>query len=309
MEYSVVIPTYNYGKYLSECLFSALNQTLPPTEIIVIDDGSTDNTAEIIIPFLSDHRIIYKKTNNQGVSTARNIGIELSNTDIIAFLDADDVWHLDKMEMQIRLFYNDDVGVVYALRQPFNDNGLIYNYIKVNTYKGNILKYLIKHNFVPMSSAVVRKSCFEQVGMFNSCLTQGEDFDMWLRISAYGYKFDFVDKILVDYRQGGLASSKALIDKRYNDNVSMYNLLFSNSKYSKIIPRSVRMTAWSSLWEKRSYYMYENGNKVNALIYGLKSILYSPFNKKAWSVVIKCLLPNALVSVIRNRNRNLMDIR
>jgi len=104
MQISVIITTYNYGHFLPDCLESVLSQTVPPDEIVIVDDGSTDNTSEVIQPYLSNPRVTYIKTVNSGVSAARNTAIAATSGDIIAILDADDKWRSDKLELQLPLF-------------------------------------------------------------------------------------------------------------------------------------------------------------------------------------------------------------
>ena len=108
---SVVIPTYNSGQYLPEALESVLAQTVPPLEIIVVDDGSTDDTADRLHPYLN--LITYKFQTNSGVSAARNAGLQLAKGDYVAFLDADDVWHPRKLEFQMGILTSHpDLGLL-----------------------------------------------------------------------------------------------------------------------------------------------------------------------------------------------------
>jgi glycosyltransferase involved in cell wall biosynthesis len=301
MKYSVIIPTYNYGHYLPQSLGSALNQTVPPFEIIVVDGGSTDNTPNAIKPYLTDSRIKYIRTENRGVSAARNTGIKLAESELIAFLDADDIWVHNKLELQLPLFGNSKVWVVYSLRHPFNEGGLVKDYEHVNVFRGNVLPYLMTHNFLCLSSAVVRKECFVSAGLFDERLSQGEDMDLWLRIAAEGYEFDYVDQPLVRYRQGGLASNPTQWDKRYEQNKSMFKKLFSTPKYKNKITFDMRRQAWAALWSKRGYVLFERGRRLQAFKYGLGSLFYVPINKMAWGVVAKCLLPSRILKLLRQK--------
>ncbi len=299
MKYSVIIPIYNYGHYLPQSLGSVLNQTVSPFEIIVIDDGSTDNTPDVIKPFLTDSCLKYIRTENLGVSAARNTGIKIAKSELIAFLDADDIWVNNKLELQLPLFTNPRVGIVYSLRQPFNEKGPIETFEHVKVFRGNILPYLMEHNFLCLSSVVVRRDCFEKAGLFDVRLSQGEDMDLWLRIAAEDYEFDYVDQLLVHSRLGGLASNLAQWDKRYQQNKWMLKTFFSNPKYKRKISFRMRRMAWAALWRKRGYGLFEAGRRFGALKYGIASIFYVPINKMAWGVVAKCILPSPLVRAIR----------
>ena len=295
MKYSVVIPTYNYGHYLPQSLGSALNQTVQPDEIIIVDGGSTDNTPDVIKPYLTDARIKYIRTENLGVSATRNAGIEQSSSEFIAFLDADDIWVNNKLELQLPLFTNPRVGVVYSLRQPFNEKGLMKDYEHVKVFRGDVLPHLMTHNFLCLSSAVVRKECFVSAGLFNERLSQGEDMDLWLRIAAEGYEFDYVNEPLVRYRQGGLASNPTQWDKRYQQNRLMFKKFFTNPNYKERVTTRMRRHAWAALWCKRGAVLYTQKKRFQALLFGLASISYVPANRIAWSVVAKAILPTKIV--------------
>src|SRR5262245_43125115 len=114
---SVVMANFNYARYLRAAIDSVLNQTLRDLELIVVDDGSTDDSRSIIESYLADSRVRFAPVNHLGQPGAKNTGIELARAPLIAFLDADDIWHLDKLEKQVALFDRDStLGVVYSRR-------------------------------------------------------------------------------------------------------------------------------------------------------------------------------------------------
>lgn len=202
---SIVVTCYNYGKYVSGCLNSILNQTFENYEVIVIDDGSTDDSQERIQPFLKDKRFRYVKQSNKGQARAKNRGIDEARGDLIAFLDADDLWEPYKLEHQLPLFDQKGVGVVYSGLTYINEEGEISPRGIVSQYlrprRGDIANYLIYDNFIPFSSAVVKRECFELLGAFNEALNMGIDWDLWLRISTQ-FKFEYCDRNALLYRTG-----------------------------------------------------------------------------------------------------------
>ena len=133
---SVIIPTYNSQKYISSAVNSVLSQTYKAFELIIVDDGSTDNTGEIVASF-DDRRIRYIRQNNSGVAVARNTGIKSSKGEYIAFLDADDIWERDKLAVQIDEISSDDnICMVYsAFNMIYEDSEYItfktFDYIKI----------------------------------------------------------------------------------------------------------------------------------------------------------------------------------
>ena len=197
---SVIIPTYNRAEYLPEAIDSVLNQAYQDFEIIVIDDGSTDNTREALLPYMEKIRYMYQE--NKGISAARNAGIKISNGEYIAFLDSDDIWFPEKLEMQVDLLQNKlDTGVVFSDTYSFDNFGKKSpNYFSnIKPHSGNMFIHLFMENFIPNITVVARKSCFDIVGLFNEDLTYSEDYDMWLRTSKH-FNFGFIDKVLAKYR-------------------------------------------------------------------------------------------------------------
>jgi glycosyltransferase involved in cell wall biosynthesis len=232
---SVIVSTYNYAKYLEDCIYSILNQTYQDFELIIINDGSTDNTDDIVSRHLSNEKIIYIKQNNTGQAIATNNGILKASGDLIAFLDADDLWEPTKLEKQVKLFSRDSIGVVYSRVKFMDANGLPINKKLTGRYfiprSGHITNFLLFENFIPYSSAVVRRECFDNFEMFNSEYKNGLDWDLWLRISTK-YEFVYVDEYLLTYRVGhpgqltsnierGIQCANLILDRFIENNPSI----------------------------------------------------------------------------------------
>lgn len=202
---SVIVTCYNYAKFLEGCLMSILNQTYQDFELLIINDGSTDNTDEVVSRFLDNEKIRYIKQNNTGQAIATNNGIMVASGELVAFLDADDLWDPTKLEKQVRLFTRDTIGVVYSRIKFMNEEGLPIDKELTKKYytprSGYVTDALLFDNFIPYSSTVVRKECFDKFGMFNPEYKNGLDWDLWLRISKE-YEFAFVDEPLLTYRTG-----------------------------------------------------------------------------------------------------------
>ncbi len=202
---SIVITCYNYGKYVEQCLESVLSQTFSDFEVIVVNDGSTDDSEDRIRPFLNDKRIKYIKQPNAGQANAKNRGIKESKGKFVAFLDADDYWEYDKLEKQLPLFENENVGVVYSRARYIDEKGQDLNkeveefgkYLKPRS--GNVLEYLLFDNFVPFSSSVVRHDLLGSG--FDEDLKMAIDWKLWLWLSLH-WEFDYVDEKLLNYRIG-----------------------------------------------------------------------------------------------------------
>ncbi|MBI78489.1 MAG: glycosyl transferase [Rhodospirillaceae bacterium] len=190
---SVIIPTFNRQDLISNCVDSVMNQTKQADEIIVVDDGSVDNTWQILrekgfsdsLQNKTALRYIYQK--NQGVSAARNIGIKSSRYEYIALLDSDDHWLKNKLERQISTLEAKN----FPCRISHTDEIWIRNGVRVNAQKkhakngGNIFYRSLKLCCISPSSTVIHKSVFEDFGYFDEKLRACEDYDFWLRFSAY----------------------------------------------------------------------------------------------------------------------------
>ena len=198
---SVIIPTYQHAHFVGQAIESVLAQTYEDYEIIVVDDGSTDNTSEVLAEFGNQIKAIHHQ-ENRGLSAARNTGIMASHGSLVAFLDADDVWMPDKLEKQVPLFErNESVGLVYSDLSYFDKNGILPGtaFEGASPQSGMVHSAIFVRDFIPMPTVVVRRSCFDVVGLFDETLMACEDHDMWLRISET-WAVDFVNEPLARYR-------------------------------------------------------------------------------------------------------------
>jgi len=237
---SVVITCYNYGKFLSECINCVLNQTYQDFEIVIVNDGSNDDTHQIIQPYLDHPQIIYIDQPNAGQAIAKNNGIKNASGDLIAFLDADDLWEKTKLEKQIVLFKDHSVGVVYSNANFIDENGhLVDSIIFEETMQlkaGKITDYLFLNNFIPFSSSIIRKECFKDFGIFNKCYKMGIDWDLWLRISTK-YKFQYIDEPLLLYRVGHAGQMSKNLEVRHKDAEMIMECFLKN--YPDVISASI----------------------------------------------------------------------
>lgn len=187
--FSVVIPLYNKEKYIQNTLESVLNQTFADYEIIIVNDGSTDDSEAIVKQF-TDSRICYYKTENQGAADARNFGIDKASSDYIAFIDADDLWlenHLETLKNLISEFPN---AGIYASRYQLifkNKSVFIPNYFEISSnYMGPIEDYFHSSLHYAVASSIsiaIPKNVFIKIGGFKNFITSGQDIDMWARIA------------------------------------------------------------------------------------------------------------------------------
>lgn len=217
-EVSVVVPAYNSMKYLPETISSLLAQNYEDFEVIIVNDGSTDNTQEWGTQ-IQDSRVVCISQENRGLSGARNTGIRHAKGKYIAFLDADDLWHPSKLKKQVQELDNSaDAGLVYSWVSYIDDQGRPTGKCLRNSATGMIWDILIQHNIVECGSvAMVRRECFDKCGLFDEALKSAvEDWDMWLRIATQ-YPFAVVREALTYYRQhpGGASKDWASMERSY----------------------------------------------------------------------------------------------
>lgn len=211
---SVIIPVYNQVNFTNKAIKSVLKQTYQDFEIIVIDDGSTDNIEETVKSF-NNFKIRYIcHTNNQGVAAARNTGIRASRGKYIALLDSDDEWLPEKLDKQIKILQDGspELGAVYSDLLFIDANSKNINKLRNSNPKkeGYIYEDLLGENHVgPPSTFLIRKECFHKVGLFDDSLNTMDDWDMWIRIAKY-YRFFLIKIPLVKYRLHSNQFSKNL---------------------------------------------------------------------------------------------------
>jgi len=203
---SVVIPTFNRADLILEALSSIQAQTRPVNEVIIIDDGSTDDTQRVVAGFTG--RVTYIRQTNAGQAAARNHGMSVAKSDYIAFLDSDDLWAHDRIERQFEaLDQFPSLDLVFGREAKFSsqknfeecairDRLVLSRLESARCIVPEPFALLLRENFVPTSTALFRRSCLSAVGFMDPAAQPSEDYDFWLRFALKGYQFGFVDKIL-----------------------------------------------------------------------------------------------------------------
>ncbi|MCS6860982.1 MAG: glycosyltransferase [Abditibacteriales bacterium] len=201
---SVIIPAYNCARYIAEAIDSVLAQTYRDFEIIVVDDGSTDGTGEVVHRYAD--RVRYIRQDNRGPSGAKNTGIQVARGEFISTLDGDDLWLPHRLEKLVPLLDRQlELGFVYGdcyridetpdriqPRTAFEIHG--------GARRGWVLEELVMVNFVPSQSVLIRRCALDAVGLFDESYRIGEDWDLWLRLAAR-YPVDFVPEVVAMRRQ------------------------------------------------------------------------------------------------------------
>jgi glycosyltransferase involved in cell wall biosynthesis len=196
---SIIIPNYNHAQYVGDAITSVLNQTCSDFEVIVVDDGSKDNSREVIDRFGEKVRAIYQQ--NQGLSAARNTGIQAARGAYIGVLDADDMYEPEFIDTLVCLLESrkDADGVYCGYRFVDHLNNPLPQIEAREVKPEHLHQALVDGNFLVPESMFVRKYCYDKVGLFDTALTALEDFDMWLRITSQ-FKVIYTTKLLTRHR-------------------------------------------------------------------------------------------------------------
>jgi len=310
---SIIIPTYNYAQYICEAIESVLNQTYKDFEIIVVDDGSTDNTKEVIKPYLNKIKYIYQQ--NSGPSAARNRGIKEAKGEYIAFLDADDIWLAQKLELQIKFMEKEkEVGLIFSDMILFNEKGIIKNsFLKEKLFFNklsikplsftekviydNVFNALLQENFIPTNTVIVKKECFNKVGFFDKTLFSVEDRDMWLRIGLF-YDIGFINSplVLTRFHETNISANQELALKSRLKVMKKF-LNYSNLpiKSKKIIKQTI-----NKIYFDLGYLYFTYEKFPLSRIYFRKFLKENPFIFKPWIYILLSVLPTSDIRKLKN---------
>ena len=273
MRVSIVVPTYNRASLLPRCIQSVLEQTYCDFELIIVDDGSTDNTASIVSQF-NDPRILYlQQKENMGAQRARNIGIKAAQSELIAFQESDDEWFPENLEKKVDLMRRapQNIGVIYSQFYKIHKGGekVLWPPKNIRKLSGNLLEELSRGNFITDQAAVVRKTVFSDVGLFDESLPGMQEWDMWLRV-AQKYDFLFIkEPLLITYYTDNSITSHS--EWRLRGREIIFN------KHSKIFRRYPRILAMHA-------YTIGNARALRGNIKMARTYLGIAFRIRPWNI-------------------------
>lgn len=210
---SIITPTYNREAFLPAAIESVLAQSYKEFELIIVDDGSTDNSRELINVYADkDQRVKYLYQENQRQSVARNYALSIAKGDFICFLDSDNYWPHDKLEKSLKAFeQHPEADIVYGDCITIDEQGNELHRNNMRRYSGSIAALLLKDNFVSMNTTMTRRKCFNEMGGMSGKRRVADDYDLWLKFSAR-YRFQYIPEFLAYYRvmENQISSNKKL---------------------------------------------------------------------------------------------------
>lgn len=302
-EASIIIPAYNQGSFLKETLKSVSAQSFEDFECIIVDDGSTDNTALVAKEYSDGSKIKYFYQDNKGLAGARNTGIKLARGSYIHFLDSDDLIYKNYIERMVNKLKEDkNIDVLSCAWDLIDENGNKIS-LKIGPVKsGNYFRDLILENLFPVHSVVLKSSIFKKTGLFNDRLMAMEDWDMWLRIASEGYKFDIIDMVGVSYRRHKNCMTLE-IDRMLNNLDSLLKIFYdTHNKYKNY-------RQYTRLYQTFNIYRYSEEigdiNYQNDLLKDINNLLkITDYNhyyfKKFYEVIRNISNKNAMIRLCKN---------
>ena len=297
---SIILPCYNGSLWISDAVKSVLRQTLDDFELVIVDDGSTDNSKSIISPYLGDERVHYIYQENRGFSGAVNRGIKESKGDLIGFIGQDDIWVPNKLEVQVKYFdEHKNVDLVHSNYCSINSEGRIIKVIdmKIPSFSSRkkLIECLFINNFIGFETALVKKRCFDEVGFFDERMTGFSDHDMWLRIAGK-FNIAYIDLPLVKKREHELQLSKTGIEQVLRDEFLMVNKAINHYSFLKKAERK-KLAALYYIWGTT---MLQKGRNEKAKQKFLKAIRCQPWKLK---VIAAYMAPTLYALVLNHYQR------
>ncbi|MDW8418620.1 MAG: glycosyltransferase family 2 protein [Chitinophagales bacterium] len=291
MKFSIVLPTYNRADMISTAIQSVLNQTYDKWELIIMDDGSTDNTHEIVSKYLHDNRIQYIYQQNTERSTARNNGIKRATGDYVCFLDSDDYYTPDRLMALAHSIPPDMPVAMYYTGALIQQEGKVFKQPMYPYKSGNVFGHLITYA-ISTQQACIHRSIF-QTHTFHPKINIGEDMELWLRIATQFPVVCFDDQftiVIVSHGNRSIASNNNAALRA----IKTMEYIQKHSPARHHISPGVLRARISGYWFQSACHLITAGKRLRAAAHLLKALVYAPFDKQAkyrLHVFLKLLMP------------------
>lgn len=273
------------AKYLPETIESVLSQDYPALEHIIVDDGSTDDTQQVLAAYVDEPRVKVMTQANAGQTVTKNRGWRAARGELIAYLDADDAWLPGKLAKQVPCFDDPEVAVSYGRMIYVDGEGEPLPIEPMKAYDGRITAELLVDNFVSFPTIVVRRSVLEEVGGFDESLSMSIDYDLWLRISV-DHEFRLVDEPLARYRiwEGQMSHRTG---ERLDNFFRLLDRFFT--EHPDVVSESDRKRGYAHSYVTRAHWLLGEGRKTEALADIRRALGMRPHDRRAWRTLAKAL--------------------
>ena len=282
---SVVMPVFNGERFIGEALDSVFAQTYHRFEVIVVDDGSTDGTLDIVATYGDRLRVF--RQQNKGNATARNRGVEMARGEWTAQLDADDWWDATKLEKQAR--YLDGADVIYTAALNFGDSSRVEDitFANADCPEGDVFDELIMANFVPHSSVLMRTCLVRQIGGYDETLRSIVDWDLLLRLSGAGARFAACCEPLTHYRWRAASVSRNH-RRTSEDRLSVVERALDSPR-GRLVSTTRKRRAVADVWRTSAWFAAEQDNWTAVRWYA-RAIAIWPFSVSGWRELLRATL-------------------
>ncbi|MBU2955617.1 glycosyltransferase [Marinobacter sp. F3R08] len=284
---SIITPTYNRADFIAEAVQSVLDQTYQNFEHLIVDDGSNDNTREVLSPFLEDDRFKYFYQENQGQSVARNLALKHARGDFICFLDSDNAWLPIHLESLLAAFQETpDVDIVYGDGITIDEKGNELRRKNIKRHSGYIAFQMLKDNCVGMNMTMARRRCFDEMGGMSGKRKVADDYDLWLKFSSR-YQFRYVPRYLAYYRvmADQISSNK---EARFETNESIIKDF--RKSYPDALTDAQFDEAFAFFYSRKARYLAGAGRKWLAIRTIGTALKYRPCGVVPWRSLAAILL-------------------
>jgi glycosyltransferase involved in cell wall biosynthesis len=285
---SILMPVYNCAEYIEAAIQSCLSQTYENFEIIIIDDGSTDETSSIIHSFSGQDNFMALRQTNAGRGAACNKGIKTAKGSLISFCDADDLLHDKKLELQANVMIKyPEIGLLHTARTAINNTGEDISHPHARDNRIEIYKAtqnLFHRNYICGPTVMIRSECFDEAGYFDESLEQNEDHDLYLRMSL-AYKFGYLNQETYKYRKhDGQITQKRQQRESYKEHVLKQFV----KRHPNAVTKNDMNIAFANIHKSRGHELLKNDkDPVAARREFLKSLQYRPISASVWFRLIK----------------------
>lgn len=293
---SVIIPVYNGERYIVQAIESVLSQTYENFEVIIVNDGSMDNSYEKIEPFLKQRNIKYIEQKNKGVAAARNTAIKNSSGELIAFLDQDDLWLPEKLEIQVDyLRRHSEVGLVHSNISYINECPDIAETPQnwPTNIHGMCFKDLFVKNCIAVLTVVVNRTCLDFVGPLNESIPRSDDYELWLRVSRR-FPIGHVGTALAIYRIHESNTSRSYLGMKLAELIAINSIINQfPDVYRELGNCVVNKRLFELAFEIGSLYMWPLRDYETARKYFIKAIRKRPSHWISYKRLLWCSLTSS----------------
>jgi glycosyltransferase involved in cell wall biosynthesis len=289
----IIIPAYNAARFLPFAIESVIRQTFSDWRILLVDDGSTDDTAAVVAPYLEDlgTKILYIRQANAGLPAARNAALRNASGELVALLDADDVWLPERLAETVRVFEGrPEVGLSHGFVARIDAEGRVIDVFdkRQKHSEGRVATYVYRRKInLPCPTITFRARCVEEIGMFDESMRATEDRDMWLRI-AQRYEVALIPKVIAHYRVSSNSMSTDP-DRMLNAQKQFIAKHYGTPGCGWI----ARRIAFSQAYKQRAEAQALRGQGKEALASSIHAMAYYPFDMGTFRTMTSLLWRNA----------------